>query len=176
MNTMTAPPARPLSTSMESPIGELTITVEDGLLTGVHMHGQRHFPAIPASVERNDAALAPIVEQLRAYFAGELTAFDLSMRARGTEFQRRVWTALCDIPYGETISYGELARRVGNHKASRAVGLANGRNPIAIVVPCHRVIGADGSLTGYGGGLDRKVWLLEHEGWSGAGSQARMDL
>jgi len=81
----------------------------------------------------------------------------------GTDFQRRVWRGLCDIPYGATVSYGELARRVGNPKASRAVGLANGRNPVAIIVPCHRVIGANGGLTGYGGGLDRKLWLLQHE-------------
>ncbi len=85
------------------------------------------------------------------------------MDLRGTEFQRRVWAQLCEIPYGETISYGELAARIGNANASRAVGLANGRNPISIIVPCHRVIGADGSLTGYGGGLERKTWLLEHE-------------
>jgi methylated-DNA-[protein]-cysteine S-methyltransferase len=103
------------------------------------------------------------VEQLHAYFAGVLTDFEIPMDMRGTDFQRRVWAELCEIPYGETISYGELARRVGNPQASRAVGLANGRNPVAIVVPCHRVIGADGSLTGYGGGLGRKVWLLEHE-------------
>jgi methylated-DNA-[protein]-cysteine S-methyltransferase len=177
MNTMTATPARTLGTSMDSPIGKLTITVEDGLLTGVHMHEQRHFPAISASVQRDDAALAPIVEQLRAYFAGELTGFELQLDLRGTPFQRRVWAELQEIPYGETISYGELARRVGNPKASRAVGLANGRNPVAIVVPCHRVIGADGSLTGYGGGLDRKVWLLEHEAAHGSGAvQARLEL
>jgi methylated-DNA-[protein]-cysteine S-methyltransferase len=177
MTTMTTTTVRTLSTSMESPIGDLTITAEDGLLTGVHMHEQRHFPAIPASVQRDDAGLAPIVEQLQAYFAGELTDFELPMSARGTEFQRRVWEALCDIPYGETISYGELARWVGNPKASRAVGLANGRNPIAIVIPCHRVIGSDGSLTGYGGGLERKVWLLEHEAAHGSGAvQARLEL
>lgn len=174
MNTIATIPQRTLSTSMDSPIGELTITAEGGLLTGVHMHDQRHFPSIPPSVERDDAGLAPIVEQLQAYFSGELTAFDLPIELRGTPFQRRVWTALQDIPYGETISYGELARRVGNPKASRAVGLANGRNPVAIVVPCHRVIGADGSLTGYGGGLDRKVWLLEHEA-ARNGGQTRIE-
>jgi methylated-DNA-[protein]-cysteine S-methyltransferase len=177
MTTMTTTPQRTLSTSMDSPIGELTITAEGGVLTGVHMHEQRHFPSIPASVQRDDDALAPVVEQLQAYFAGDLTGFDLPMSTHGTEFQCRVWAALCDIPYGETISYGELARRVGNPKASRAVGLANGRNPIAIVVPCHRVIGADGSLTGYGGGLERKVWLLEHEAAHGPGAaQARLEL
>jgi methylated-DNA-[protein]-cysteine S-methyltransferase len=148
---------------MDSPIGELTLTAVGGVLTGVHMNEQRHIPKIPAAYKRDDVGFAHVVEQLDAYFTGDLIDFDLPMRISGTEFQRRVWASLCEIPYGETISYGELARRVGNPKASRAVGLANGRNPLAIVVPCHRVIGADGSLTGYGGGLERKVWLLEHE-------------
>jgi methylated-DNA-[protein]-cysteine S-methyltransferase len=162
--TLTAIASHPtITTSMDSPIGELTLTAVGGSLTGIHMNEQRHIPKIPAESERDDAGLAPIVGQLNAYFAGELTDFEIPMDLRGTDFQRRVWSELCGIPYGETISYGELARRVGNPKASRAVGLANGRNPIAIVVPCHRVIGADGSLTGYGGGLERKVWLLEHE-------------
>ncbi len=152
-----------ITTSMDSPIGELTLTAVGGSLTGVHMSEQRHIPKIPDDYRRDDAGLAHVVEQLEAYFAGELTDFEIPMTMRGTDFQRRVWASLCEIPYGETISYGELARRVGNPKASRAVGLANGRNPLAIVVPCHRVIGADGSLTGYGGGLERKVWLLEHE-------------
>jgi methylated-DNA-[protein]-cysteine S-methyltransferase len=148
---------------MDSPIGELTLTAVDGALTGVHMSKQRHTPRLPAGCERDDAGLTHVVEQLDAYFAGTLTDFELPITMRGTDFQRRVWAGLREIPYGETISYGELARHVGNPKASRAVGLANGRNPVAIIVPCHRVIGADGSLTGYGGGLDRKVWLLEHE-------------
>lgn len=167
-----------LTTTIGSPIGPLTITARGGALTAVHMHEQRHFPSIPASADPADPAdpsLAPIVAQLEAYFAGELTDFDLPLQLRGTPFQRRVWDALQEIPFGETISYGELARRVGNPKASRAVGLANGRNPIAIVVPCHRVIGADGSLTGYGGGIERKVWLLEHEGcWPAAKAQGRL--
>jgi methylated-DNA-[protein]-cysteine S-methyltransferase len=165
-------------TSMDSPIGELTIASDDGSITGIHMHEQRHLKEIPAAYRRDDRGLAHAAEQLNAYFAGELLAFELPTTMRGTEFQRRVWAALCEIPYGETISYGELARWVGNPKASRAVGLANGRNPVAIVVPCHRVIGADGSLTGYGGGLERKVWLLEHEARhrSGPGHQARLDL
>ncbi|HTA15108.1 MAG TPA: methylated-DNA--[protein]-cysteine S-methyltransferase [Solirubrobacteraceae bacterium] len=161
---------------MDSPIGSLTLTAIDGELTGVHMSEQRHIPQIPAAYRRDDAGLAHVVEQLDAYFAGELLSFDLPMRMHGTEFQRRVWASLCEIPYGETISYGELARRVGNPKASRAVGLANGRNPVAIIVPCHRVIGADGSLTGYGGGLERKVWLLEHEArGSGSLGQTKID-
>lgn len=152
-----------LTTTLDSPIGPLTITAEGQALTGLHMHRQRHFPAIPATAERDDEALAPIVRQLQAYFAGELTDFELPLDLRGTAFQRRVWGALQEIPYGETISYGELARWVGNPSASRAVGTANGRNPVAIVVPCHRVIAADGGIGGYGGGLDRKTWLLEHE-------------
>jgi methylated-DNA-[protein]-cysteine S-methyltransferase len=175
----TSPPT--ITTTMDSPVGELTLTAVGGVLTGVHMNEQRHIPKIQDGCERDDAGLAHVVTQLDAYFAGELTDFDFAMEMRGTDFQRRVWAALCEIPYGETISYGELARRVGNPKASRAVGLANGRNPIAIVVPCHRVIGADGSLTGYGGGLERKVWLLGHETSHSSGSvrpgrQAQLDL
>ncbi len=162
--------------AIDSPIGVLTLTSEDGSLTGIQMHEQRHLKEVPASYRRDDRGLAYAVEQLNAYFAGELQDFDLPTTMRGTEFQRRVWAALCEIPYGETISYGELARWVGNPKASRAVGLANGRNPVAIVVPCHRVIGADGSLTGYGGGLERKVWLLEHEACNRPGAQGRLDM
>jgi methylated-DNA-[protein]-cysteine S-methyltransferase len=108
-------------------------------------------------------AFGRAVAQLGAYFAGELTDFDIELDLRGTEFQRRVWKALLTIPYGETRSYGEIAEQIGAPGAARAVGLANGHNPIAIVVPCHRVIGASGSLTGYGGGLDRKRTLLELE-------------
>ena len=150
--------------TIASPIGPLTIRGhDDELITGLSMDGQRHDLAMPADARRDDRAFAKIVDQLDAYFARELTAFDVTYEADGTEFQKRVWAALCDIPYGETISYGELARRVGNANASRAVGLANGRNPIAIIVPCHRVIGASGTLTGYGGGLERKRALLELE-------------
>jgi methylated-DNA-[protein]-cysteine S-methyltransferase len=174
--TPTATTTAATFTTIESPIGEITITSRDSVLTGVHMHEQRHRPSLPPGCRRDDAALTPVVAQLNSYFAGHLTDFDMPMAMAGTEFQRRVWSALCEIPYGETISYGELARWVGNPKASRAVGLANGRNPIAIVVPCHRVIGADGSLTGYGGGLDRKVWLLEHEAAHRPGGQAKLDL
>ncbi len=104
-----------------------------------------------------------MVDQLDEYFAGERTEFDVTLRLEGTEFQRRVWAGLLEIPYGETISYGELATRIGQPTASRAVGLANGRNPVGIIVPCHRVIGSTGALTGYGGGLDRKRALLDLE-------------
>jgi methylated-DNA-[protein]-cysteine S-methyltransferase len=110
------------------------------------------------------APLAATVVQLNEYFNGGRREFDLPLYFEGTTFQRRVWQELTEIPYGETWSYGQLARRIGKPSASRAVGLANGRNPISILVPCHRVIGADGSLTGYGGGLERKRWLLAHEG------------
>jgi O-6-methylguanine DNA methyltransferase len=153
-----------LTTTIESPVGPLTLIARDGVLTNVSMHEQRHVSPPPQDAVTDDAWFTDVAEQFDAYFAGERSTFDIEMNLLGTPFQQRVWSQLCQIPYGETISYGELARRVGNPNASRAVGLANGRNPIAIVVPCHRVIGANGSLTGYGGGLERKSWLLEHEG------------
>jgi methylated-DNA-[protein]-cysteine S-methyltransferase len=152
-----------LTTTIESPIGPLTLVARDGVVTNLAMHEQRHGAPPPADAQTDDTWFKDVADQLDAYFAGELISFDVEMNLLGTTFQREVWSRLCEIPYGETISYGELAQRVGNPKASRAVGLANGRNPIAIIVPCHRVIGADGSLTGYGGGLERKTWLLEHE-------------
>jgi methylated-DNA-[protein]-cysteine S-methyltransferase len=152
-----------ITTTMDSPIGSLTLTASEGYLTGVVMDGQRHAPAPAPDQRRDDQWFGGIAGQLDEYFAGRLTRFDIPLQLVGTDFQRRVWSELQRIPYGETISYGELARRVGNPAAVRAVGLANGRNPVAIIVPCHRVIGADGSLTGYGGGLSRKAWLLEHE-------------
>jgi len=152
-----------LTSTIESPIGPLTLVARDGVLTHVSMHEQRHESRPPEDAVIDDAWFKDVAAQLDSYFRGELSSFDLDMNPNGTAFQRLVWAQLCEIPYGETISYGELARRVGNPKASRAVGLANGRNPIAIIVPCHRVIGANGSLTGYGGGLARKTWLLEME-------------
>ncbi len=159
--------ATKLHAVVEAPIGPLTLIAEDGQLTGVHMQLQRHLPD-PATfgeqvVAADDDVLAAAAAQLQAYFAGELTSFDLPLSLEGTGFQRTVWAGLRDIPYGETISYGELARRIGQPSASRAVGLANGKNPVSIVVPCHRVIGANGSMTGYGGGLDRKRFLLALE-------------
>jgi methylated-DNA-[protein]-cysteine S-methyltransferase len=151
-------------TFLESPIGRLLLTCDGEALTGVFMDLQRP-PQDMDGVE--DASVDPLpgaVQQLNEYFAGTRREFLLPLRMHGTAFQRRVWQRLTEIPYGTTWSYGQLARRIGNPKASRAVGLANGRNPISILVPCHRVIGADGSLTGYGGGLERKRWLLAHEG------------
>ncbi|MGH9080180.1 MAG: methylated-DNA--[protein]-cysteine S-methyltransferase [Acidimicrobiales bacterium] len=161
---MTAPTtAITITTTVASPVGPLTLRASDGRLTGMAMEGQRHAPVAGPDQQQDDRWFAAIVEQLDGYFTGELTRFDVPLELSGTEFQRQVWSELQRIPYGETISYGELAHRVGNPAAVRAVGLANGRNPITIIVPCHRVIGADGSLTGYGGGLERKAWLLDHE-------------
>ena len=157
MNTTT------LYSTIASPIGELLLASDGKSVTGLYMQNQKHGARRTRDWKRDDAALKQPRAQLQAYFAGELRDFELPLAAEGTPFQQHVWRALCDIPYGETISYGELARRIGQPKASRAVGLANGQNPISIVVPCHRVIGANGSLTGYGGGLERKRWLLAHE-------------
>ena len=148
-----------------SPVGELLLTSSDGMLTGLSMALQQGKPApVPEKHwRRDDAALRLARQQLEAFFAGELQAFDLPLHMSGTPFQKQVWQGLLTIPYGTTISYAELAARIGRPGASRAVGAANGRNPIGIIVPCHRVIGANGSLTGYGGGLDRKEWLISHE-------------
>lgn len=152
-----------VTTTVDSPIGPLTLTASDGFLTRLAMHEQRHAPRVSSEWVRDDAWFAPVTEQLDAYFSGDLKDFDVPIRMEGTDFQRKVWAGLREIPYGSTLSYGELAQRVGRPGASRAVGLANGRNPIAILVPCHRVIGSDGQLTGYGGGIDRKIWLLDLE-------------
>lgn len=147
---------------VDSPVGPLTLAGRETGLAHLRMAGQTHEPNRSGWIEDDDA-FPEAVEQLDAYFAGELTDFDVALAMVGTEFQRRVWTALQTIPYGETRSYGEIAAQIGTPGASRAVGLANGRNPIGIIVPCHRVIGASGALTGYGGGLDRKRILLELE-------------
>ncbi len=152
---------------IDSPVGPLTIAGSNGVVTHLRMADQAHPPSDEAdwvpTVDGSDGAFADVVEQLGLYFDGELTSFDVRIDLHGTEFQRRVWHALTEIPYGETWSYGELAERIGSPGAARAVGLANGRNPVSIIVPCHRVIGANGSMTGYGGGIDRKVALLELE-------------
>jgi methylated-DNA-[protein]-cysteine S-methyltransferase len=149
---------------LESPIGELRLTAEGGVITGVWMLDPEDSVDPGAGWVRDDAPLAEARTQLQAYFAGDRTDFDLPLAPRGTAFQLRVWEGLRTIPFGETISYAELARRIGDPRAVRAVGAANGRNPLPIILPCHRVIGADGSLTGYGGGLPRKRILLELEG------------
>ena len=151
---------------IDSPYGPLTLVADDGVLCGLYMVGQRHRPPEESFGERDDTLFDEVTEQLHAYFEGELKEFSLELRMAGTPFQRSVWDQLRQIPYGEIRSYGELAQALGNMGASRAVGLANGKNPIGIIVPCHRVIGASGSLTGYGGGLDRKRRLLDLESGS----------
>jgi len=149
---------------MQSPIGPLTIVATNGALVAVLMDGHHRSP-VPESAwgERVDDALPDATLQLGEYFAGKRQAFDLPLAPSGTEFQRRVWAALAEIPYGETRSYGQIATAIGRPGASRAVGMANGRNPVSIVVPCHRVVGASGSLTGYAGGPERKQFLLDLE-------------
>jgi methylated-DNA-[protein]-cysteine S-methyltransferase len=146
--------------TLETPVGPVTIVGDDGAISEVHLG--------PTEVDRqwrqDRAAVGDARDQLTAYFAGDLTTFSLRLRPTGSPFQQAVWEQLRLIPYGEVTTYGEIARRLGRPSASRAVGAANGRNPIAIVVPCHRVIGADGTLTGYAGGMWRKEWLLSHEG------------
>ena len=156
-----------LYTTLDSPLGELLLLGDGRVLHGLYMqHGRRPIEIGPAW-ERAVAPFAEVAGQLREYFAGERTQFELPLALEGSSFERRVWSALQRIPYGETISYGELARGIGQPAAARTVGLANGRNPIAVIVPCHRVIGADGTLTGYGGGLERKRILLELESGQG---------
>jgi methylated-DNA-[protein]-cysteine S-methyltransferase len=159
-------------TYAESPVGTLLLTANDTALTGLYMNEP---PLPPGGVERETPVLAEAKRQIAAYFAGERQTFDLPLAPEGTTFQRKVWEELTAIPYGETISYGELAARVGNANASRAVGLANGRNPISIIVPCHRVIGANGKLVGYGGGLANKETLLAHERGTTAGQPGLFD-
>jgi methylated-DNA-[protein]-cysteine S-methyltransferase len=152
-----------LFTRIPSPLGDLLAVRDDGGITHLYLPSGRHPTADPAGAERADDAFDDIRAQLGEYFAGDRTSFDLPLHAKGTPFQHRVWDALVQIPHGTTSSYGELAAAIGAPGAARAVGLANGQNPISIVVPCHRVIGANGSLTGYGGGLPAKKWLLGHE-------------
>jgi methylated-DNA-[protein]-cysteine S-methyltransferase len=148
--------------TVDSPVGLLTLAGKDGRLMHLRMVDQTYEPNHDGWV-LDDTAFPDAVEQLGAYFAGDRTEFDLSLGMVGTAFQRRVWKALLTIPYGETRSYGEIAKQIESPGAFRAVGLANGHNPIGIIVPCHRVIGSNGSLTGYGGGLDRKRALLALE-------------
>jgi methylated-DNA-[protein]-cysteine S-methyltransferase len=162
-----------LYTSVESPIGELLLVGDGRALHGLAMQGGRTRVEPQPGWRRADEPFGAVRDQLDEYFAGERTEFELAVELRGTPFQRKVWNALREIPYGTTISYGELARRVGRPNGARAVGAANGRNPVAVVVPCHRVIGADGSLTGFGGGVERKRLLLGLEAQS-AGE--RLDL
>ncbi|NUT53477.1 MAG: methylated-DNA--[protein]-cysteine S-methyltransferase [Saccharothrix sp.] len=150
-------------TVIDSPVGGITLVARDGALAGLYMEEHRHRPALSTFGERDAGPFGEVVSQLEEYFAGDRTEFDLPLSMAGTPFQRTVWDALKEIPHGETVSYGELAARIGRPTASRAVGLANGKNPISIIVPCHRVVGSTGSLTGYGGGIERKRMLLGFE-------------
>jgi methylated-DNA-[protein]-cysteine S-methyltransferase len=150
-------------TLIPSPLGDLLAVRDDDGITGLYLPTGKNPQQPEDGWTRDDAAFDDVRSQLGEYFAGERTEFDLPLHPRGTAFQKQVWQALLDIPYGQTATYGQTALSIGNPTASRAVGLANGQNPISIVVPCHRVIGADGSLTGYGGGLAAKQWLLAHE-------------
>jgi methylated-DNA-[protein]-cysteine S-methyltransferase len=152
-----------LYTALDSPVGPLRLSASSQGLRQIDFMTGRN-PELPDESWREDRAFfGNIIRQLEAYFAGELQSFDLPLVPKGTAFQVGVWKQLCEIPYGDTISYGELARRIGNPKAARAVGLANGSNPIPIVIPCHRVIGSSGKLVGYGGGLEVKEKLLALE-------------
>jgi methylated-DNA-[protein]-cysteine S-methyltransferase len=155
----------PLATAlMESPVGRLSLLAHAEGLCGVYFPDHKGAPAVVSDRHADHPALRAARQQLTEYFAGERAAFELPLAPAGTAFQRRVWAALGLIPFGETRGYGELAAQLGQPAAARAVGLANGRNPLSIVVPCHRVVGRDGALTGYAGGLDTKRWLLAHEG------------
>ncbi len=149
----------------ELPFGPITITSDGESITGIYMADHKNGPIVEPDwiLDADCSVINTASEQLSQYFSGALSAFDLPLKPAGTPFQLSVWRALLNIPYGETISYGQLAERLDNPKAVRAVGLANGKNPISIVVPCHRVIGANGKLVGYGGGLNRKAALLHLE-------------
>lgn len=157
------------STRMASPVGELTLIGGTGGLRAVLWHGDRADRAtiggdvVPVSTTSAVPVLAAAIAQLEEYFAGTRVQFDLPLDPHGTPFQQQAWMALRSIAYGETISYGEQARRLGDVNKARAVGAANGRNPLSIIVPCHRVVGTNGKLTGFAGGLDNKAWLLQHE-------------
>jgi methylated-DNA-[protein]-cysteine S-methyltransferase len=157
-------------TMIDSPIGALTLVATDGALSGVYMEDHLHMPDPATFGPRVGAGLEEAAEQLGEYFAGQRERFTLRARVEGSDFQRRVWQAVAAIPYGQTRTYGQLADAFGRRDRARAVGAANGRNPLAIVVPCHRLVGADGGLTGYGGGLARKRFLLDLERPGGPGA------
>lgn len=159
-------------TIVESPVGPLTLRATDGVLSGLFLPDHRRGPAPDALGERDVRGFGQVVEQLAEYFAGDRRAFNVALAPAGTPFQQQVWRALLAVPYGVTRTYGDLAGPLGGRTRIRAVGMANARNPISIVIPCHRVVGADGSLTGYAGGLAVKRYLLDLE--SPAGSPGRL--
>jgi methylated-DNA-[protein]-cysteine S-methyltransferase len=153
-----------VQTTMTTPLGPLRLLATDRGLRGIYFEGHKGAPESVLPSEPNHPVLSATVQQLEEYFAGRRRDFALPLDAQGTDFQRRVWRGLRDIPFGRTSTYGDLARLLDSPGGSRAVGAANGRNPLSIVVPCHRVVGGNGKLTGYAGGLTAKEWLLRHEG------------
>jgi len=161
---------------VDGPLGPMTVVAQDGALAGLYLSGQRHLPAADRFGDRDDATLPALQEQLGAYLAGDLHGFDVDLAPVGTPFQNDVWAALRGVPYGATTTYGALAATIGRPAAVRAVGAANGRNPYCLVVPCHRVVGADGSLTGYAGGLERKRFLLDLERGRRPGAAEQLSL
>lgn len=163
-------------TTIDSPIGELTLVASDGVLSGIYFPGHWHMPAAGVFGTRVESGFEQAREQLGEYFAGERTEFELATAVSGEEFQRRVWELIDRIPYGQTTTYGEMAQELGDPVLAREVGAAVGRNPLSIVVPCHRVVGKDGKLTGYAGGLERKRFLLELEGAGGRVEAEQLQL
>jgi methylated-DNA-[protein]-cysteine S-methyltransferase len=162
-------------TTIDSPFGELTLTARNGVLSGLYFPGHWYMPDPDAFGVRSEHGFEPARRQLAEYFAGERTGFDLPTATSGDEFQRRVWELIDRIPYGETTTYGKMAEELGDPTLARRVGGAVGRNPLSLIVPCHRVVGKDGKLTGYAGGLERKRFLLELEGAGVvAGDEARL--
>jgi methylated-DNA-[protein]-cysteine S-methyltransferase len=153
----------------DTPLGAVLLTSSDGALSGLYFTDRRHSPRPDPSWTHDSAPFAEVRRQLDEYFEGRRTSFDQPLALRGSRFERAVWTCLQSIPHGMTVSYGQIARRIGQPQAARAVGAANGRNPVSVIVPCHRVIGSDGKLGGYGWGVERKAWLLEHERAMGDG-------
>jgi methylated-DNA-[protein]-cysteine S-methyltransferase len=149
----------------DSPLGRLLMTSDGSALTGLYFDDGRDVPVVGSDWREDGAAepFGPVRRQLAEYFEGRRTSFDLPLRPRGTDFQQRIWHVIGEVPFGQIISYRELAARAGSPQASRAAGLATGRNPISIIIPCHRIVGSSGSLTGYGGGLPRKRMLLDLE-------------
>ncbi|MEL6813994.1 MAG: methylated-DNA--[protein]-cysteine S-methyltransferase [Cyanobacteria bacterium J06598_3] len=159
-------------TWIESPVGELLLTANSQSLIGLHLKGQKHFPEMTDAWKKTAELkiFEQVKTQLAEYFSHQRKAFNLPLSPQGTDFQKQVWQFLLQIPFGQTLSYGDMAHQLGKPGAARAVGAANGRNPISIIVPCHRVIASTGKMTGYAGGIDRKQWLLRHE------QSAQMDL
>ncbi len=149
--------------TIASPVGELTLVASEHGLRAVLWPGDTRMPGLASARPGTNAIIERAAAQLAEYFAGARTSFDVPLDPEGTPFQKEAWSALATIPFGETVSYAEQARRLGDVRKARAVGAANGRNPISIIVPCHRVVGADGSLTGFAGGVEVKSWLLDHE-------------